>query len=117
MKKTKILFEVWAFIVVVLICLLTVLGFMLNNRSKDYKKLEDKLVENAEKYVDVNFLYPSEGQELKVTKKELKDAGLLDNLEYKKDVCEGYVIVTKDKVYNYKAYIKCDKYTTKGYKK
>ena len=37
-------------------------------------------------------------------------------LKVKNDVCDGYVLVTKEDVYHYKAYIKCKNYETDGYK-
>ena len=115
MKSNK-LFIVWAVIVVVIIGLLTYLGFMLTSIDKDYKTIEEKLQNAAEGYVDVNALYPSDGDTLKVTSDTLVKEGVLDNLEYNGDKCTGYVEVSFDNVYKYTPFIKCSKYTTKGYK-
>lgn len=115
MKKTRNLFIVWTIIVVIIIVLLTTLGLMLKNQNKDYEKLEKKLLDSAKKYVDNQFLYPEGNEKLKVTSSELIQNQFLDELKFNDDVCQGYVIVSKDGVYQYKGYIKCKNYTTRGY--
>ena len=117
MRKTKILFVIWAVIVVIVIGLLTTLGFMLRGVNKEYRSLEEKLQMSAEKYTSDNFMYPDQGGSLKITSEELIEKNYLDELKKDKDVCQGYVEVTTDKFVKYKAFIKCDKYTTEGYKK
>lgn len=117
MKKVNVLFIIWGIIVVFIIALLTTLGFLFKSKSSVYEKLEDKLVDSAKKYVDTRFLYPSEKEDLKVTSKELIESELLDELRVNDEICNGYVIVTYDSVFHYKAYIQCKNYTTKGYKK
>lgn len=117
MKKINGLFIVWGILVVALIAILTVIGFMLKKNDNTYAELEKKLVEVAEKYVDANFLYPDEGFTTKVLASDLKKAEYLDELTINDDICDGYVIVSKEMVYKYKAYIKCNKYITKGYEK
>jgi len=115
MKKTKILFAIWGVIVVIILGLLTFLGFKITEKDKNYNELEEKLVSSAEKYVDNKFLYPKGDDEAKVTSKELIDNEFLDELKFEDDVCSGYVIVKLDGAYKYNAYIKCKNYTTKGY--
>lgn len=116
MKKNNTVFVVWGIIVVVLIALLTFLGFVLKNRNKDYIELEDKLLDKAKQYVDNKFLYPEKkGDTVKITSAELIENEYLTDLKFEEDTCEGYVIVSYDGVYKYKAYIKCDNYKTKGY--
>ncbi len=117
MKKTKGLFIAWAIIVIIIVILLTVLGFLLKSKNGEYEKLETKITDSAKRYVDNKFLYPEDDEKLKVTSKELIEATFLDELKIKNDVCTGYVVVSKDGVYKYKAYIKCKNYTTKGYEK
>ncbi len=114
-KKNKVLFVIWGILVVVVVTLLTILGFMLKNINKEYREVEDILKEKAEKYTSDNFMYPEEGKTIIVTKEELIEKGYLEKLEKDKDTCEGYVVVSTKKVVNYKAYIKCGKYTTDGY--
>ncbi len=117
MKKTNTLFTIWGIIVVVILALLTFIGFKLKDNDNNYAKVEDKLKDSAEKYVDYKFLYPKEGNETKVTSKELIENEFLDELKYEDDVCEGYVIVKLDGAYKYKSYIKCKNYTTKDFNK
>ncbi len=115
MKKTNILFIIWGILVIIVIGLLTALGFMIKNQNKDYEKLEDKLLDSTKKYVDTNFLYPEGNDTLKVTSSELIEKNFLDELKVNNDKCTGYVKVYNDGVYQYKVYIKCSNYTTKGY--
>lgn len=117
MKKTYILFVIWGVLVVIVVGLLTYLGFNLKSKFKDYEKLEEKLLDSAKKYVDTNFLYPEGKQTLKVTSTELIEKDFLDELRFKNDVCTGYVKVYNDNVYKYDVFIKCNNYTTKGYQK
>ena len=56
MKKTKILFAIWAIIVVIIIALLTALGFILDNRYEKYRTLEEKLETSAREYAMDNVL-------------------------------------------------------------
>ena len=110
MKKTKILFAIWAIIVVIIIALLTALGFILDNRYEKYRTLEEKLETSAREYAMDNVLLNEEDGEYIVTSEELIEAGYLDNLEVDDNVCTGYVVV-----YQYEAYITCRQYTTKNY--
>lgn len=119
MKKNNILFVIWGVIVIALIGLLTTMGFMLKGKNEEYEKLEKRLKEATSSYVDHNFLYPEGNEKLKILSKDLVDNGFLKNEELKvgKDVCTGYVVLKKDMVYEYDAFIKCNSYTTKGYQK
>ena len=89
---------------------------MLKKNNQEYQKLEEKLKLSAEKYTTTTFNYPEDNKDLIITKEKLIEEGYLDNLNYKKEACLGYVIVTKDQVYKYKSYIKCENYTTDGFK-
>ena len=115
MKKTDRLFKIWGVLVVMIIGLLTTLGFMLKNMNKEYLTLEEKLQVSAEKYTSDKFMYPDEGQTIRVTKKELIGANYLDELKKGKDYCDGYVEVKTEKIVKYKSYIKCNNYETDGY--
>ena len=117
MKKVNVLFVIWGLIVITLVVLLTVLGFILKNNNKEYEALEEKLKVSAEKYTSNNFEYPEEGKEIIIKSNTLKKEGLLEELKYKNDVCEGYVVVKTNKVVEYKSYIKCKNYQTKDYEK
>ena len=115
MKKTKILFAIWAIIVVIIIALLTALGFILDNRYEKYRTLEEKLETSAREYAEDNVLLDEDDGEYIVTSLELIKAGYLDNLEIDDNVCTGYVVIQNDGAYQYEAYISCKQYTTKNY--
>ena len=114
MKKTKILFAIWAVIVVIIIALLTVMGFILDNRYEKYQALEEKLETSAREYAEDNILLSEEDGEYIVTSLELIEAGYLDNLEVDDNVCTGYVIVQNNGVYQNESYNTCLQYTQKN---
>ncbi len=118
MQISNKIFVIWTFLVLILIALLTTLGIMLNIKQAPYKKIEAKIEEIAPKYVEENFLYPQNNEVLKITTDQLLEKYLtLDDLKYQNDTCKGYVILKFKNVYEYHAYIKCSKYTTKNYQK
>ena len=117
MRKNNKLFIIWGVVVVVVIALLTTLGFIMKGKLSDYVKLEDKLETSVKKYVDAKFLYPTGSDTIKITSSELIANDYLDELKFEDDICEGYVIVSYNGVYNYDTYIKCNNYKTTGYKK
>ena len=119
MKKSNLLFVVWGIIVIVLVGLLTTMGFMLKGKNEKYELVEKRLKEATSSYVDHNFLYPEGDEKLKILTKDLVSSGFLkqDELKVDKDVCVGYVPLYKDMVYEYDVFIKCNNYTTKGYQK
>lgn len=118
MKRSNVLFVIWGVMVIVLVGLLTVLGFMLKDKNGKYEEVEDRLKKATSSYVDNKFLYPEDNENLKILSKDLIENGFLksDELKVNNDICSGYVILTKNMVYEYKAYIKCNNYKTKGYK-
>lgn len=108
----------WGFLVILLIGLLTAVGFVYKNKTKVYKELENSLVEAEKKYVEAKFLYPQDNETLKTTSEELLNENYIDNMAIDNQECTGYVKVYKDStVFKYKAFIKCGRYTTKGYEK
>lgn len=116
MEKMRNYTIIWGTIVIAIVVLLTIFGLMYKDKTKVYKDLEKKLVEAEKKYVDAKFLYPQNGETLKTTHEELIKEEYLDNLKKDKEECHGYVEVVLDgTVYDYKAYIKCENYTTKDY--
>lgn len=114
MKKISI---IWGTILVLIVIGLTAIGFLYKNKSGDYKKMEDRLVEVAKKYVDQKFLYPDLNKSVKVTYQEMKRENFISDLKKEEEECDGYVIVSNDGVHKYKGYVTCDKYTTKDYEK
>lgn len=117
MKKTKILFAIWGVVVVIVIGLLTTLGFILKNRYETYQVLEEKIVESAKEYASHHVFFDPEDSEVVVTSEELVELGFLDNLEINDDECSGYVVIRNEDVKEYDAYITCSRYTTTGYEK
>ena len=115
MKKTKILFAIWGVVVVIVIGLLTTLGFILKNRTETYRVLEEKIIDSAKDYAYYHVFFDPEDSEVTVTSEELIELGFLDNLEVNDDVCTGYVVIKNENVKEYEGYITCGKYTTKGY--
>ena len=115
MKKNNQLFIVWGVLVVLIVDGLTVLGLMMKSKFNEYDVIEKKLLDSGIKYIDIKFLYPEGNDVVKVTSDELIQNGYLDELKYNDNICTGYVTVRLEKVYQYKAYIKCGNYTTKGY--
>lgn len=116
MNKMRYMSLIWGMVVVILFVLLTIFGFLYKNKTKDYKVLEDKLVEAEKKYADQKFLYPNEGESVKTSLEELMNEGLIDEFKVKDVQCDGYVILShKDLVFDYKGYVHCGDYKTKGY--
>ncbi len=116
MKKMKYMSVVWGLVVVGIFVLLTFFGFLYKNKTKDYKLLEEKLVEAEKKYADQKFLYPNEGEIIKTSLKELQEAGLIEEFNVLDVACDGYVVLShQGLVYDYKGYVHCGNYKTKGY--
>ncbi len=117
-KKTGIALMIWGIIVVTIFILLTVFGFTYKNKTKDYKDLEEKLVEAEKKYVDAKFLYPDDKNTIKTNAEVLIKEGFLENTKVKDETCDGYATIQKNGMsFEYKGYVKCKNYKTKGYEK
>lgn len=114
MKKTKILFAIWAIVVLIIIILLTVMGFVLESRYEKYKRFEEQVLMSANDYAHSELLL--EEKETVVSIEELVELEYLDSLEVDGDVCSGYVIITNDGNFQYDAYIKCGEYKTRGFR-
>ena len=83
--------------------------------SIDYRKIEDKMVNAAMKYIEGAFKNEISNNTITVDNAHLieLDSALKD--EMSKDNCKGYVLVKKDeKNINYTPYVKCDNYKTEG---
>lgn len=106
----KILY-VWIAVAVLLVCGLTFIGFNIKKQDKPYTDYEKKLVFAAQSYMG-QYISEMPSSSTTVSYKKLNEAGLV---EENKD-CDGYVLIKKKiSTFDYKAYIKCDKYTTNGY--
>ncbi len=117
MNKIKKMYALWAIIVIGLFAFLTAFGFLYKKKTVVYKELEEKLETAEKRYIDAKFLYPDQNESLKTNATILIENGYLDALEINGEKCDGYaVIIKKDIAFEYKAYIKCPNYKTKGYK-
>lgn len=115
MNKMRVIYIVWASLVLVLIVALTILGLVYQKRLEPYKDLETKLSEAAKKYVELKFIYPETGEVLTIKAEDMIKENIIKNLSYKEDSCTGYVKLTYNGVYKYDAFVKCNNYQTKGY--
>lgn len=113
MKKMMI---VWFIIAVSLVGILTFIGFQYQKSINKYKTLENDLVESADIYIKNSEINLKSGESIKITSKKLIENKFIDSLNIDDEDCEGYVIVKKSlHNYDFKAYIKCEKYTTPEY--
>ncbi len=115
MKKMKVAYIIWTILIILLVGLLTYLGFTYKNKLKPYKDLETKISAAAKKYVELKFLYPEEGQVITIELKDMIENEVISDLSYEEESCDGYVKLSYNGIYNYNSFIKCDNYVTKGY--
>ena len=81
----------------------------------DYKKIEDKMVSSAMKYIEGAFKNEISNNTITVDNTHLIELDSTLKDEMSKDNCKGYVLVKKDKEnINYTPYVKCDNYKTEG---
>ena len=112
MKKILI---TWIIISLILVGGLTYLGINIKLKNKDYYQLEDKLREAAQDYY---AQYPNElpANNKIITVERLIITNFLNELKYKGETCNGYVIVKKNYLsHKYLSYLKCPNYQTKKY--
>ena len=116
MKKST---KIYMILIAITLILLTALISINNIRTKPYRKYEKEVVTAMKKYYgqDTNLKkLPSDGEKVKITIDEIKDFGIEIKNTIENDECTGYGIVTGLNLsHKYKAYIKCNKYTTKSY--
>ena len=111
MKKTTI---AMGFLVIGLTATLLVIGFRIQNFNKDYINKENEIKEAASIYISQYPLNIMVGSTYELTTDELMSAEMVSSMEVKGDKCRGHVEVKKTAdSYQYKPYIKCDKYETK----
>lgn len=117
MKKLTI---VWGILVILLALSLLFIGINSSKKYKDYRAMESDIVEAIRVYSgqEENLKsLPVEGETLRVSLNELIEKKLIINNKVLDDKCDGYgTIKGKSISFEYKAYIKCKNYTTKGYK-
>lgn len=117
LKRMKIISIIWGMFLVTLFIIVTIFAFKFKNTSKKYLELGEYFSSKAQEYVEDNNLYPSKDETIKVNKSDLIDNEYIEELEIDEDKCEGFVIVTNKKNYEYKAYLKCNKYKSAKYEK
>ena len=102
MRKISI---IWGMIMFLLIIGVTAIGIIYKNESKNYKEFEIGLVDKAKDYIIVNNLN-------KVTISELKEQNIIETSVVNEKECDGYILKEDEE---YKAYVKCGSYKTRGY--
>ena len=81
----------------------------------DYKKIEDKMVSSAMKYIEGAFKNEISNNTITVDNTHLIELDSTLKDEMSKDNCKGYVLVKKDgENINYTPYVKCDNFKTEG---
>lgn len=111
--KKKII--IWTALMFVIVGCLTIYGFAIKKNSIG-ELSEEAMVEQVKKYLGLyQNLYPVKGGEVKFSSDRLVSEGYDPKLESE---CTGYVVVKNGNMgFEYKAYIKCPDYETKGYSK
>ncbi len=114
MKKMII---AWILIAILLFGTIYFIGIRVNKEYKDYRDYEADLIESATVFLNINERKINAGEKKKITVAELLKSGALSTNKINDDECDGYVTVKNNGVnYDYKAYIKCKKYTSVDYK-
>lgn len=117
LKRMKVISIIWGMFLVTLFIIVTIFAFKFKSNSKKYLGLGEEFSSKAKEYVEDNNLYPEKSDNLKITKSDLIENGYLEELEINDDVCDGFVIVSYKDNYEYKAYLKCNKYISAKYEK
>lgn len=116
-NKLRCIIYIWS--VAVILILILIFGTASNNKLIDrYQNIENIINEAALQYVEVNEIYPSRDNKLKLDVEVLKDLNYVTSKEIDDDTCEGYSLVYYDDEsdsYTSKTYINCKKYTTTDY--
>ena len=107
MKKNMI---IWLILIVILVGGLTIIGLKIKNENKEYKTLEKKMTDVAKAY------YGEKPGLLKNNETiSIQDLSDYDNTLTNKVNEEDVKTTSNMCIFEYKAYIKCNEYTTKGY--
>ncbi len=105
LKKMHKISVIWGCIMFLLVIGVTIVGFVYKNETKKYKTFEKTIVDQASTYLKNNNLTKASLEEL------IENDAVQLTEEYQKQ-CTGYVTLKNE---NYKSYIKCQNYQTKGY--
>ena len=115
MDELKKISIIWGLILLIIFSVLTFFGIKWKNKMKPYFDLESTLVEKTKSYYEQGHTYPTGDEIVKVTYAELKENNVYSDLKINDSECDGYVTVKSNGAIEYKGYIKCPDYTTKGY--
>lgn len=112
MKKIII---IWTIVAVLMVSLLTFIGFKILEKREVYYDLEANLNQATKDYMLQNPDYLPAKKSI-VSSNELLAYSLIKPLKVNGDICEGYTeVIKKYLTYEYKSYIKCKEYTTQNY--
>ena len=114
-KQLKKISIIWGLMLILVFGTMTTFSLMWKKKNQGYKNLEKELVTKVEGYFEQEHKYPTGIEVVTIDLKELQEHDIIQELKYNDDICNGYVDVSNDIVIKYKAYIKCNKYQTKGY--
>ena len=117
LKRMKVISIIWGMFLVTLFIIVTIFAFKFKSNSKKYLELGNYFSSKAQEYIEDKNTYPEKNENVKVSKSDLIDNNYLEELEVDGDICEGFVIVSFKESYEYKAYLKCDKYKSAKYEK
>ena len=118
LTRGKLILFLFALIVIIIVVI--IVKNIGGNSSEEYEEFESELIAAAENYAVINDIEIEDGEEKRITLKQLDKMNLVyNNL---KDKCSGYVIISSEKdistdeyeIY-YRPYIKCPKYMTVNY--
>lgn len=110
MKK---MMAAWVAITTMLILSLLFIGLNVEKHNKEYKTLENDLVEAADVYMKTKDIDIKLNESKKISIDELIEENVIKSESKDKLKCDGYVIVKKKiNKLDFSPYIKCDEYET-----
>lgn len=117
MKELRIISIIWGLLLFVIFAALTFFALKWKAKTSPYFDLEKTMVSKTKSYYEMEHAYPSKGQSVIITFEDLNNANMMEELKVNDDNCEGFIKVENAGVIEYKAFIKCEGYTTKDYDK
>jgi len=113
MKKLTI---IWVVVMSLMFVFIYSIGLSYSKTFKPYRTLEADYVEAAQIYLEMYEIKLNSYQTLELSSDELLETNSLTSSNVDGDECTGYVVIKRKLVdYEYKAYIKCQNYTTNDY--
>ena len=116
LRKMRLISYIWGAILVLIFVALTAFGFYFKHTTKVYKEFESDIASKTKEYIMENsMLYEGD---IDYSFDELIEFGVLENKKVNEKDCDGYVTVAyENESYDYKTYLQCGMYKTKGYRK